>query len=263
MKIFQLKISTLLASIVMLLGVVIMSCSDRDNNKTVEDLITNMKMSPEVLNQTVWKGEVFRYFNGSMRRTFQANLFFRSDKEVISTTIYEGSQSRYRTMYKASGKLLSINENGSEVFGDWLLIEVGKDKIVLKQNPEDEKNYSIMTLSRIYNQDHKLSSDQISETVWKGSFTQYNDDIADLTQNVNLFFKSDKVEFLITPINGPQFGSTVEYTANKNLISILTGISPQLGGDWLIFEKSKDKMVLQKGFGDSKFRYIMTLTRTD
>lgn len=263
MRVFQLKTSTLLAAILMLLGVILSGCSDRGNNKTIEELIPNMNLSPEVLDQTVWKGEVSRYFNGSVRRTFQANLFFRSDKEVTSTTIYEDSQNRYRTMYKASGKLLSIDENGSEVFGDWLLIEVGKNKIVLKQNPSDEKNYSIMTLSRIYNQDNKLNRDQISQTVWKGSFTQYNNGMADLTQNVNLFFKSDKVDFLITPINGPQFGSTVEYTANKNLISIITGISPQLGGDWLIFEKSKDKMVLQKGFGDSKFRYIMTLTRTD
>ncbi len=47
MKAFQLKISTLLATIVMLSGVILFGCSDRDNNKAIEDLIPNMNLNPE------------------------------------------------------------------------------------------------------------------------------------------------------------------------------------------------------------------------
>ncbi len=64
MKVLHLKISALLASIVILSGIIIISCSDRDNSKTIEELIPNMNLSPEVLDQTIWKGEVINYYEG-------------------------------------------------------------------------------------------------------------------------------------------------------------------------------------------------------
>lgn len=75
MKAFQLKISTLLATIVMLSGVILFGCSDRDNNKAIEDLIPNMNLNPEILDQTVWKGEVINYYEGKESNRYRSTYF--------------------------------------------------------------------------------------------------------------------------------------------------------------------------------------------
>ena len=82
MKAFQLKISTLLATIVMLSGVILFGCSDRDNSKAIEELIPNMNLSPEVLDQTVWKGEVIDYYEGKESNRYLITLFFRAGNRV-------------------------------------------------------------------------------------------------------------------------------------------------------------------------------------
>ncbi|WP_260119970.1 hypothetical protein [Elizabethkingia anophelis] len=61
MKTLYSKISTLLLGILLLTVTILSNCSDRDSNKTIEEFIPNMNLSSEVLDQTVWKGEVIDY----------------------------------------------------------------------------------------------------------------------------------------------------------------------------------------------------------
>ena len=138
MKAFQLKISTLLATIVMLSGVILFGCSDRDNNKAIEDLIPNMNLNPEILDQTVWKGEVINYYEGKESNRYQINLFFRAGNRV-SCYIIKGKDDEqlYDNEFKANGKLLYLDVN--YIAGDWLLTDVTKDKIVLKMIQSTEK----------------------------------------------------------------------------------------------------------------------------
>lgn len=138
MKAFQLKISTLLATIVMLSGVILFGCSDRDNNKAIEDLIPNMNLNPEILDQTVWKGEVINYYEGKESNRYQIDLFFRAGNRV-SCYIIKGKDDEqlYDNEFKANGKLLYLDVN--YIAGDWLLTDVTKDKIVLKTIQSTEK----------------------------------------------------------------------------------------------------------------------------
>ncbi|CAM3538497.1 hypothetical protein ELOC111193_09875 [Elizabethkingia occulta] len=77
-------------------------------------------------------------------------------------------------------------------------------------------------------------------------------------------FRLGEVVFLIDRVGGFQSRGTRPYLVDKGMLSISwTWASPQLSGDWLAFEVSKDKLILQKGYGNNNFNYIMTLTRTD
>lgn len=78
MKTLYSKISTLLLGILLLTVTILSNCSDRDNNKIIEEQIPNMNLSSEVLDQTVWKGEVIDYYEGKESNRYQVNLFFQS-----------------------------------------------------------------------------------------------------------------------------------------------------------------------------------------
>ncbi|MCL1677585.1 hypothetical protein M2T92_01010 [Elizabethkingia miricola] len=264
MKAFQLKISTLLATIVMLSGVILFGCSDRDNSKAIEELIPNMNLSPEVLDQTVWKGEVIDYYEGKESNRYLITLFFRAGNRV-SCYIIKGKddEQMYDSEFKANGKLLYLNLN--YIAGDWLLTNTTKDKIVLKNDPINGKRISVMTLTRIYKANNKLTPEVLNQSIWKGTFVSYKNGTPSYTDDVNLFFRADEVVFFLKGRNDEiESRGTRPYLVDKGMLSISwTWASPQLSGDWLAFEVSKDKLILQKGYGNNNFNYIMTLTRTD
>ncbi|MEW7401667.1 hypothetical protein AB2S31_15570 [Elizabethkingia anophelis] len=264
MKVLHLKISALLASIVILSGVIIISCSDRDNSKTIEELIPNMNLSPEVLDQTIWKGEVINYYEGKESYRYQVNLFFRAGNRV-SCYIIKGKDDEqiYHNEFKANGKLLYLDVN--YIAGDWLLTDAIKDKIVLKNDPINGKSMAIMTLTRIYKVNNNLPPELLNQSIWKGTFVSYKNGGSTYTDDVNLFFRSGEVVFFLKGRNDEiESKDTRPYSVDKGMLSISwTWSSPQLSGDWLAFEVSKDKLILQKGYGNNNFNYIMTLTRAD
>lgn len=194
MKAFQLKISTLLATIVMLSGVILFGCSDRDNNKAIEDLIPNMNLNPEILDQTVWKGEVIDYYEGKESNRYQVNLFFRAGNRV-SCYIIKGKddEQMYDSEFNANGKLLYLDVN--YIAGDWLLTDATKDKIVLKNDPINGKRISVMTLTRIYKANNKLPPELLNQSIWKGSFVSYKNGTPSYTDDVNLFSEQVKLFF--------------------------------------------------------------------
>lgn len=263
MKVLHLKISALLASIVILSGIIIISCSDRDNSKTIEELIPNMNLSPEVLDQTIWKGEVINYYEGKESYRYQVNFFFRAGNRV-SCYIIKGKDDEqiYHNEFKANGKLLYLDVN--YIAGDWLLTDAFKDKIVLKNDPINGKSMAIMTLTRIYKVNNKLPPELLNQSIWKGTFVSYVNGRVEFIHQINLFFRSGEVVFLIDRDGEFQSRGTRPYVVDKGMLSISwTWTSPQLSGDWLAFEVSKDKLVLQKGYGNNNENYIMTLTRAD
>lgn len=264
MKVFQFKISALLLTIVMLSVVILFGCSDRDNSKTIQELIPNMNLSPEVLDQTVWKGEVIDYYEGKESNRYLITLFFRAGNRV-SCYIIKGknNEQMYDSEFKANGKLLYLDLN--YIAGDWLLTDVTKDKIVLKNDPINGKTFSVMTLTRIYKANNKLPPEVLNQSRWKGTFVSYKNDTPSYTDDVNLFFRAGEVVFFLKGRNDEiESRGTRPYLVDKGMLSISwTWASPQLSGDWLAFEVSKDKLILQKGYGNNNFNYIMTLTRTD
>jgi hypothetical protein len=248
----------------MLSGVILFGCSDRDSNKTIEGLIPNMNLSPEILDQTVWKGEVVGYYEGKESYRYQINLFFRAGKNVTCYVINgKDEEQLYDIGFKANGRLLSISSD-MILSGDWLLTDTIKDKIVLKNNAMNDKNMAIMTLTRIYKANNKLPPELLDQTIWKGSFVSYVNNRVEFTNQISLFFRSGEVVFLIDRVGGFQSRGTRPYVVDKGMLSISwTWTSPQLSGDWLAFEVSKDKLILQKGYGNDNENYIMTLTRTN
>ncbi|MCT3944613.1 hypothetical protein HZQ28_07825 [Elizabethkingia anophelis] len=263
MKVFQLKINVPLLTIVMLSGLILFGCSDRDNNKTIEEQIPNMNLSPEVLDQTVWKGEVIDYYEGKESSRYQVNLFFRAGNRV-SCYIIKGKddEQMYDSEFKANGKLLYLDVN--YIAGDWLLTDATKDKIVLKNDPINGKRISVMTLTRIYKANNKLPPELLDQSIWKGSFVSYVNGKVEFIHQISLFFRSGEVVFLIDRGGEFQSRGTRSYVVDKGMLSISwTWTSPQLSGDWLAFEVSKDKLILQKGYGNKNENYIMTLSRTD
>lgn len=263
MKTLYSKISTLLLGILLLTVTILSNCSDRDNNKTIEEQIPNMNLSSEVLDQTVWKGEVIDYYEGKESNRYQVNLFFRAGNR-LSCYVIKGKddEQMYDSEFNANGKLLYLDVN--YIAGDWLLTDSTKDKIVLKNDQSMEKRISVMTLTRIYKANNKLPSELLDQSIWKGTFVSYKTGRAEFTDQVNLFFRSGEVVFLINSDKGFQYGDTRPYVVDKGMLSISwTWTSPLLSGDWLAFEVSKDKLILQKGYGNNNFNYIMTLTRTD
>ena len=151
MKAFQLKISTLLATIVMLSGVILFGCSDRDNNKAIEDLIPNMNLNPEILDQTVWKGEVIDYYEGKESNRYQVNLFFRAGEVVFFLKGRNDEiESRGTRPYLVDKGMLSISWTWTspQLSGDWLAFEVSKDKLILQKGYGNNNFNYIMTLTR-------------------------------------------------------------------------------------------------------------------
>lgn len=264
MKTLYSKISTLLLGILLLTVTILSNCSDRDNNKTIEEQIPNMNLSSEVLDQTVWKGEVIDYYEGKESNRYQVNLFFRAGNRV-SCYIIKGKddEQMYDSEFNANGKLLYLDVN--YIAGDWLLTDSTKDKIVLKNDPINGKRISVMTLTRIYKANNKLPPELLNQSIWKGSFVSYKNGGYTYTDDVNLFFRAGEVVLFLKGRNDEiESRGTRPYLVDKGMLSISwTWTSPQLSGDWLAFEVSKDKLILQKGYGNNNFNYIMTLTRTD
>ncbi len=107
-----------------------------------------------------------------------------------------------------------------------------------------------------------LSLKMLSQTVWQGSYVKYENSNVTYECNVNLFFKSEsKVES--TETMGEFYNKyIVNYTADNKMLSIeVNSVSPQLSGDWLVTESTRDKIVFQKKPGNNKYRYVMTLSR--
>lgn len=111
--------------------------------------------------------------------------------------------------------------------------------------------------------DFFLTKENLSQTVWEGAYEVYQNQEYLYKSDVNLFFKSDKnLEFIVTH-EEDETRHTVPYTLKDNLLTIETNsMSPQLSGDWLIQEQSKNKIVCIKNFGSKTYYYVMTLSRT-
>lgn len=99
-----------------------------------------MNLSSEVLDQTVWKGEVIDYYEGKESNRYQVNLFFRAGNR-LSCYVIKGKddEQMYDSEFNANGKLLYLDVN--YIAGDWLLTDSTKDKIVLKMIQSMEKEF--------------------------------------------------------------------------------------------------------------------------
>ena len=113
--------------------------------------------------------------------------------------------------------------------------------------------------------DFNLSSDYLEQTVWEGLFVMYDTtDSEPLQGHVNIFFKTESsVIFTVTYSNKEISPSkeTVEYTAKKDMLSLVGSPSLLSGGDWLLIEGSKDRLLLGKDLQNGNWTQKMTLTR--
>lgn len=114
--------------------------------------------------------------------------------------------------------------------------------------------------------DFNLNNGFLKQTVWEGTFVSYDkEDKTPFQRKVNLFFKTESmVEFTVTYNNNWNTPSIdiVKYTAVKNMLTIeVNSQSPQLAGDWLLIEGSKDKLILGKDMEDGYWNHKMSLTK--
>lgn len=111
--------------------------------------------------------------------------------------------------------------------------------------------------------DFEISGKWLEQTVWNGSYKLYENGININERDIRLFFKTEtEGEYFETKPDSSLYNGKINYKADKNMISFenTSGNIP-LSGDWLITEKSKERLVLKKNLGYEPFNYTMTLKK--
>lgn len=113
--------------------------------------------------------------------------------------------------------------------------------------------------------DFDLSSQFLEQTIWEGTFVMYDTTDGEPLQGlVNIFFQTESsVTFTVTYNNKEVNPSkeTVKYTAKKDMLSLVGSPSLLSGGDWLLIEGNKDRLILGKDLQDGNWTQKMTLGR--
>lgn len=113
--------------------------------------------------------------------------------------------------------------------------------------------------------DFNFSSDYLEQTVWEGSFVMYGTtDSEPLQGHVNIFFKTESSVIFTVTYSSKEISpskETVKYTVKKDMLSLVGSPSLLSGGDWLLIEGSKDKLLLGKGLQNDHWTQKMTLIR--
>lgn len=108
-----------------------------------------------------------------------------------------------------------------------------------------------------------LSSAFLEQTVWEGTLTVHHTDGEVITSNINVFFKT-KSDALVQIAHESTEGGVednITYKANKNMLSIGSTSIFNIYGEWLVIEKSQNKLVLGKSLINEKWKFKMSLTR--
>lgn len=124
------------------------SCND---DKKEDHII----FSTTALRQTQWVGTLNESYIASMdvpvSSIIKVGIFFTSESEARYSLKWETmDQPLEATLkYTISDKILTIESNGTELTGKWLLIQFDKDKMILKKGTGGDNAYKgILTLRK-------------------------------------------------------------------------------------------------------------------
>lgn len=111
--------------------------------------------------------------------------------------------------------------------------------------------------------DFHLDSKYLNQTVWEGSFIEHIVEEKPTISNINIFFKTTSeaiVRIKYEIIENPSIYN-VKYRAEKNMLSIELNAIESIYGNWLVIEKSEDKLSLGKNLVNGEWMYKMLLER--
>lgn len=144
------KLSTIILAV---LSIFIISC-DKDNNENRPAIPENPKTGLE-LTQTYWEGKYLDTANG-ITTEYDVRITFKNEDDEDSyrsssyTILNIDSEEEYSSgmFYKTNGKVLSINDSGRELDGDWWKISGDNNQLILQRNLESTISTSKLIISR-------------------------------------------------------------------------------------------------------------------
>lgn len=131
------------------LSLLLFSCGDDEGDQ--------FKFDQNSLQQTSWRGVITNTLPEHTKKQGSIGILFATDKRGSYEYKYaDDPEARHEDFqYEINGKLLIISNSidgiSPDLKGDWMLIESGKDRLVLTRGIENEYNRSItLELAKTY-----------------------------------------------------------------------------------------------------------------